>query len=94
MEDSLSMPELVSILQAKSKEENEHRKFLAAMQGVDLDKGSSNSSDGQDAWERIKAKAFSGGQTTNPNDITSLQGASAKRAGFGIGEGLDYEVIN
>ncbi len=92
MEDSISMPELVAILQAKQKEENDNRKFLAAMQGVDLDKNS-DSSNGQDAWERIKAKAFSGGKTTNPNDIVSLQGAAAQRAGFGIGEGLDYEVI-
>jgi hypothetical protein len=92
MEDSLSMPELVAILEAKQKEENDNRRFLAAMQGVDLDKDS-NSSNGQDAWERIKAKAFSGGKTTNPDDIVSLQGSAAQRAGFGIGEGLDYEVI-
>jgi hypothetical protein len=86
------MPELVAILEAKQKEENDNRRFLAAMQGVDLDKDS-NSSNGQDAWERIKAKAFSGGKTTNPDDIVSLQGSAAQRAGFGIGEGLDYEVI-
>ncbi len=92
MEDSLSMPELVAILEAKQKEENDNRRFLAAMQGVDLDKDS-NSSNGQDAWEKIKAKAFSGGKTTNPDDIVSLQGSAAQRAGFGIGEGLDYEVI-
>jgi hypothetical protein len=86
------MPELVAILEAKQKEENDNRRFLAAMQGVDLDKDS-NSSNGQDAWERIKAKAFSGGKTTNPDDIVSLQGSAAQRAGFGIGNGLDYEVI-
>jgi hypothetical protein len=86
------MPELVAILEAKQKEENDNRRFLAAMQGVDLDKDS-NSSNGQDAWEKIKAKAFSGGKTTNPDDIVSLQGSAAQRAGFGIGEGLDYEVI-
>ena len=86
------MPELVAILEAKQKEENDNRRFLAAMQGVDLDKDS-NSSNGQDAGERIKAKAFSGGKTTNPDDIVSLQGSAAQRAGFGIGEGLDYEVI-
>jgi hypothetical protein len=86
------MPELVAILEAKQKEENDNRRFLAAMQGVDLDKDS-NSSNGQDAWERIKAKAFNGGKTTNPDDIVSLQGSAAQRAGFGIGEGLDYEVI-
>lgn len=92
MENSISMPELVAILSAKSKEDYESRKFLAAMQGVDIDKGSSSES--QEAWEKIKAKAFSKGKTDNPNDIVSLSGAAAKRAGFGIGEGLDYEVID
>ena len=92
MEDSISMPELVAILNAKSKQEHEDRKFFAALQGVDMDKD--NSSEGQEAWERIKAKAFSGGKTTDPNDIVSLQGSVAKKAGFGIGEGLDYEVID
>jgi uncharacterized UPF0160 family protein len=92
MEDSISMPELVAILNAKSKQEHEDRKFFAALQGVDMDKD--NSSEGQEAWERIKAKAFSGGKTTDPNDIVSLQGNAARKAGFGIGEGLDYEVID
>ena len=92
MEDSLSMPELVSILNAKQREDVENRKFFAAIQGIDLDK--SSSSEGQQAWERIKAKAFSKGKTNNPNDIVSLTGQAAKKAGFGIGEGLDYEVID
>jgi len=92
MEESISIPELVAIINTKNKEDYENRKFLAAMQGVDIDKGSSSES--QDAWERIKAKAFSGGRTSDPNDIVSLKGHAAKRAGFGIGEGLDYEVID
>ena len=85
------MPELVSILETKAKEDYENKKFMAAMQGVDIDK---NSSEGQEAWEKIKAKAFSRGKTNDPNDIVSLSGAAAKKAGFGIGEGLDYEVID
>lgn len=85
------MPELVSILTAKSKQEYEDKKFMAAMQGVDIDQNSSQ--EGNEAWERIKAKAFNKGKVTDPNDIVSLQGNAAKKAGFGIGEGLDYEVI-
>ena len=85
------MPELVSILETKAKEDYENKKFMAAMQGVDIDK---NSSEGQEAWEKIKAKAFSRGKTNDPDDIVSLSGAAAKKAGFGIGEGLDYEVID
>ena len=46
-----------------------------------------------DYVKKLKAKVFSKNQTSNPNDIVSLQGAAAKRAGFGIGHGLDYEVI-
>lgn len=49
--------------------EHRHNKFLAAMQGVDLD------------------------EQTVTRDITSLQGASAEKAGFGIGQGLGYEKI-
>jgi hypothetical protein len=84
------MPELFEVLRAKRESEYEHKKFLAAMQGVDLEK---NSSKGQEEWERIKAKAFSKGKISDPNDIVSLQGHAAKRAGFGIGEGLDYEEV-
>ena len=92
MEESLSMPELVAILEAKREKDHTDRKFLGALQGVDIDKGTS--ADAQDEWERIKAKAFSKGKSNDPNDIVSLSGAAAKRAGFGIGEGLDYEVID
>ena len=47
------MPELFEVLRAKRKSEYEDKKFLAAMQGVDLEK---NSSKGQEEWERIKSK--------------------------------------
>jgi hypothetical protein len=82
------MPELVSILEAKAEENYQNRKFFAALKGVDIDKGS-----GIDKWEEIKTRALSKGRTSDPNDIVSLQGLAAQRAGFGIGQGLDYEVI-
>jgi hypothetical protein len=88
MEESISMPELVAILEAKNKEDHEEKKFLAALQGVDIDSSSS-----ENKWEEMKARVFSKGATSNPNDILSLQGKAAQRAGFGIGQGLDYEVI-
>jgi hypothetical protein len=84
------MPELVAILEAKNKEDYDNKKFFAAIQGVDIDKNNANSSN---AWEQMKARVFSKGKTSNPNDIVALQGAAARRAGFGIGYGLDYEVI-
>jgi hypothetical protein len=42
----------------------------------------------------MKARVYSKGKTSNPRDILALQGAAAKRAGFGIGNGLEYEVID
>ena len=85
------MPELVAILEEKNDQEFEDKKFLASLQGVNIEGGSDGAS--LDKWEEIKARAFSGGKTSNPNDILTLQGNNAKRAGFGIGMGLDYEVI-
>lgn len=86
LETSLSMPELITTLGAKRDLDYQEKKFLAAIQGVDLDKESGK----QDAWEKMKAKVFSGGTTDNPNDIVSYQGGKAAKAGFGIGMGLDY----
>jgi len=85
------MPELIATLTAKANKDYEDKKFLAAMQGVDLDKDSKS---GQDKWEEIKTRALSGGKSSDPNDIMSLQGQAAEQAGFGIGLGLDAEVID
>ena len=84
------MPELLSILEEKNDQDFQDKKFFASLQGVDLEGGSQAS---LNKWEQIKAKACSGGATANPNDILALQGKAAQRAGFGIGVGLDYEVI-
>ena len=89
LEANLSMPELLSILSSKRELEYNEKKFLAALQGVDLDKGNKDSA--QNKWEEMKARVFSKGQTSDPNDILSLQGVNAQKVGFGIGMGLDYE---
>jgi len=89
LETSLSMPELIATLGSKRELDYEEKKFLAAIQGVDLDKESGK----QDDWEKMKARVFSGGATDNPNDIMSYQGNKAAKAGFGIGMGLDYEQV-
>jgi hypothetical protein len=88
MEESLSMPELVAILESRAKQVHEDRRFAASLKGIDIDNSSSS-----DEWERLKAKVYSKGQTSDPNSILALQGDAAQRAGFGIGNGLDYEVI-
>ena len=90
MEEHLSMPELIAILTAKQEEDYENKKFFAALKGVDLD---NSAGAGKEKWEEIKARALSRGSTSDPNDIVSLQGRGATQAGFGIGNGLDYEMM-
>ena len=83
------MPELIAVLSAKKENDYEEKKFLAALQGVDLD-GETGEQKGQKEWEDMKARVFSGNGTVDSNDITSLQGYNAQKAGFGIGAGLEY----
>lgn len=90
LETSMSMPELMSTLNSKRELDYAEKKFFAAIQGVDLDKNSGE----QNKWEEMKAKHFSGGNTSNPNDIVAYQGANAAKAGFGIGMGLSYEKVD
>lgn len=91
LETSLSMPELVATLESKREIDYQEKKFLAAIQGVDLDESTGQKdANPQSKWEEMKARVFSGGAATNSNDIVSLQGPSAQKAGFGIGMGLDY----
>jgi hypothetical protein len=90
LETNLSMPELMATLESKRELDYQEKKFLAAIQGVDLDKNS-GAEKGQKEWEDMKARVFSRGTTGDSNDILALQGQNAKKAGFGIGMGLDYE---
>jgi hypothetical protein len=92
LEISLSMPELVATLSSKRDLDYQEKKFLAAIQGVDLDKQSGKASS-QNEWEKMKARVFSKGKTDNPNDIVSFQGRKAAQAGFGIGMGMGYEDL-
>lgn len=89
LEYYLSMPELLSIIASKRELDYEEKKFLAAIQGVDLDQTSGK----QDEWEKMKARVFSGGKAKDSNDILSYQGVNAQKAGFGIGMGLGYEDL-
>jgi hypothetical protein len=94
LESSISMPELMAILESRRELDYNEKKFLAAMQGVDLDEASKKNE--PDPWEAMKARVAakaSGIGNGDPNDILSLQGQKAQQYGFGIGMGLDYEVI-
>ena len=92
LEESLSMPELIATLSSRRELDYQEKKFLAAIQGVDLD-AQSGESRGQKEWEDMKARVFSQGKAKDGNDILALQGQNARSAGFGIGMGLDYEDL-
>jgi hypothetical protein len=91
LELSLSMPELLITLELKRDLDYQEKKFLAAIQGVDLDKNSSQAPENK--WEEMKARVFSGGKTSSGSDVLALQGVNAQKAGFGIGMGLGYEDL-
>lgn len=90
LERSMSMPEIMSTLSVKRELDYAEKKFLAAMQGVDLDKEAGH----RNEWEELKARVYSKGATKDPNDILALQGQNAAKVGFGIGMGLTYEKID
>lgn len=92
LERSMSMPELLATLEISRELDYSEKKFMAAMQGVDLE-AQSQPEKGQQEWENLKARVFSKGQTNDANDVLSLQGPKAKSLGFGIGNGLDYEDL-
>jgi hypothetical protein len=91
LERSLSLPEIFMTLESKREIDYQEKKFLAAIQGVDLDKNSGNAPENK--WEQMKARVFSGGKAKDGNDVLALQGVNAQKAGFGIGMGLGYEDL-
>lgn len=68
------------------KTESEKRKFLASIQGIELDGGEQEESK---SFEDVRRKAL--GITADATDVVSLQGQFASEAGFGIGAGLGYK---
>jgi hypothetical protein len=80
------MPELIQTIVSKHKQDNEQRKFLAQLQGVETDNEPKESGS---TFEDIKRRAM--GIEASGDDIISLQGSFAAEAGFGIGMGLGYE---
>lgn len=85
------MPELLATLDSYREQKERDRKFLAAIQGIDLDAGDNKEErDFNEVKRRAKAKAS--GKDPDANDIVDLQGKAAEEAGFGINNGLLYEV--
>lgn len=96
LESSLSLPELFAILEANHKKIHDERKFFAAIQGIDIDKGAAPASKNQGNVEKLRERIAkkTGKAPKDPNDITRLRGRRAKEKGFGIGMGLDYDVVS
>ena len=79
------MPELIQTLKAINKKEEESRKFMASMQGVDLTQQENKEGS---SFEDVRRRAL--GINASADDVVSLQGSFATQAGFGIGAGLGY----
>jgi hypothetical protein len=80
------MPELIQTFKSMQKSESEKRKFLASIQGIELDGGEQEENK---SFEDVRKKAL--GITADASDVVSLQGQFASEAGFGIGAGLGYK---
>jgi hypothetical protein len=86
LEENLSMPELIQTLKSMQKTESEKRKFLAGIQGVELNE-EEVTNEGP-TFDDIKRRAL--GIDASKDDVVSLQGTLAAESGFGIGAGLGY----
>ena len=80
------MPELIQTFKSMQKTESEKRKFLAGIQGVELNE-EEGTQEGP-SFDDIKRKAL--GIEASQDDVVSLQGQLAAESGFGIGAGLGY----
>jgi hypothetical protein len=79
------MPELVQTFKAMQKTEEDKRRFLASIQGIDLNE---NQEEEGTTFDDIQRRAL--GIEASGDDVVSLQGTFAAQAGFGIGAGLGY----
>jgi hypothetical protein len=83
------MPEMVQTFKSMQKTEEEKRKFLALIQGVELNESSNENGEGS-TFEDVRRRAL--GINASADDVVSLQGSLAAEAGFGVGAGLGYSI--
>ena len=67
------------------KTESEKRRFLASIQGIDLNESEEEAGP---SFEDIQRRAL--GINASGDDVVSLQGPFAAQSGFGVGLGLGY----
>lgn len=87
------MPELLASLDASRKQSEREHRFLAAMQGIDMDDPDSKETEASFEEVRHRANIRRMGGNPDDNDVTSLHGEYASQIGFGVGQGLGYETI-
>ena len=80
---------MVQTFKSMQKTEEEKRKFLASIQGVELNSSSNENEEGS-SFEDIQRRAL--GINASADDVVSLQGSFAAQAGFGIDAGLGYSI--
>jgi hypothetical protein len=85
------MPELTAILKSSREEVYETRKFAAALKGVDLDAESGRTS-GNESFDDMQARIFSGGRAENASDIVSLYGKMGLQEGFQVSEAMSADT--
>lgn len=78
LEDALSLPELQAILNASREKEHRHNKFLAALHGVDIDKG--RQEDAEAAFDRVQRRV-----------AAKLSGASEEQLEH-MDFGIEFEI--
>ena len=90
------MPELMAVVDASREKESRHHKFLAAIQGIDLDKNkskkngsSTNSSESKDPFETVKAKALA-----RINKMSEEQARAAGEMAANAKMGIDYAIMD
>jgi len=89
LENSLSMPELTATLKAMYSAESRKNKFMASLQGVNLDSSDSddNSEKQPSTLKDIQAKAMA--RLSGDNEKAS----SAVQYGFTPDMGVEYDII-
>lgn len=84
------MPELLATLEAYREQKRQDRKFMAMLQGADMEEEETAGPTSEDIKKRAMIKAAGG--DPDRNDIVDIRGDLAEQLGFGIGQGLAYET--
>lgn len=88
MEESLTLDELTSIINAMREKEKRERQFHAAIQGIDLDKESEGGGDDElPTIDEVKARAMA---RLSGNDERAV---GLAELGLKPSDGIEYEVM-